>query len=221
MPIRKAIKDAKPIALPFVVGLSIYSLFGTIIFSLYGKEGAHELLNSYHNPYLDVAFTYITHIGHGLIPIALFLLLLLVRYSWAIGLGVSSLVMGFIVQTLKRSVFAGDHRPAMYFADGGLPTIEGIELMTHYSFPSGHSATAFCICLMLAFFAKERWISIALSVVAILAAFSRVYISQHFIQDTIVGSWIGLTLGLLGYIFIVHHAEDKPGSKLNKRLWPT
>lgn len=217
----KALKDAKPIALPFVVGLSVYSLVGGILFYSMGKEATHSFLNSYHTAYLDITFKYITHVGHGLVPIVAFLLLLLVRFSWALGMGVSSLVMGICVQTLKRSVFAGDHRPAMFFPDGGLPSIDGIDLMLHHSFPSGHSATGFCICLMLAFFSKQKWGTYFFAVLAILIAFSRVYISQHFIQDTVVGSWIGLIMALLGYIFIVHPAEMNPDSKLNKRLWPS
>jgi len=221
MPIRKAINDSKPIALPFVVGLSVYSVLGALVYYSLGKEEAHTLLNSYHTPYLDLSFKYITLIGNGLIPIAAFLLLLLVRYSWALGLGISSLVMGIIVQTLKRSVFAGDHRPAMFFADGGLPHIEGVDLMLHHSFPSGHSATGFVLCLMLAFFIKKNWATYFLASLALLIAFSRVYISQHFIQDTVVGSWIGLIIAFLCYVLIVHPAEENPDSKLNKRLWPS
>lgn len=221
MPIRKAINDSKPIALPFVVGLSVYSILGALVYYSLGKEEAHTFLNSYHTPYLDLSFKYITHVGNGLVPIAVFHLFLLARYSWALGLGVSSLVMGVIVQTLKRSVFAGDHRPAMFFADGGLPHIEGVDLMLHHSFPSGHSATGFVLCLMLAFFIKKKWSTYFLTVLALLIAFSRVYISQHFIQDTVVGSWIGLIIAFLGYVFIVHHAEENPDSKLNKRLWPS
>lgn len=219
--ISEAIQKAKPIALPFVVGLSIYTILGSSVYLVLGKENAHQFVNAYHTPSLDIAFKYITHIGHGIVPILAFHILLLVRYSWALGLGVSSLVMGIIVQTLKRSVFAGDHRPAMFFQDGGLPVIDGVDLMLHHSFPSGHSATAFCLCLMFAFFAKQKRTSILLAIVAILVAFSRVYISQHFIQDTIVGSWIGFILAFFGYIFIVYPAEEKRGSKMNKRLWPS
>lgn len=221
MNIRKAIADSLPVTLPFVVALSVYSFLGACAFFYFGKEGAHQFLNSYHTPYLDLAFKNITHVGHGLVPILIFHLLLLVRYSWALSLGVSSLIMGIIVQTLKRSVFAGDHRPAMFFPEGGLPAIDGVDLMFHHSFPSGHSATGFCICLMLAFFARQRWATYFFATLAILIAFSRVYISQHFIQDTIVGSWIGLVMALLGYIFILHYADHHPGSKLNRRLWPS
>jgi membrane-associated phospholipid phosphatase len=220
MQLKKAIQDSKPIALPFVVGLCVYSLIGFSVLLSMGKEEAHQLLNSFHTSYLDLILKYWTHIGHGFVPIMAFAILLLVRYSWALGLGVSSLVMGIMVQTLKRSVFAGDHRPAMFFQDGGLPSIEGVELMLHHSFPSGHSATAFCVCLMFAFFAKQKWATYALFFTALIAAFSRVYISQHFIQDTIVGSWIGFAISYAAYLFIVHPAEMNPRSKLNKRLLP-
>lgn len=221
MNLRKAIEDSKSIALPFVVGLSIYSVVGSAIFFYFGKEETHKILNAYHSPYLDLTFKYITHLGNGILPIILFHIFLLVRYSWALGLGLSSLVMGLIVQTLKRSVFAGDHRPAMFFPEGGIPHIEGVDLMLHHSFPSGHSSTAFCVFLMLAFFVKQKWATYVFMLLALMIAFSRVYISQHFVQDTIVGSWIGLILAYIGYLFIVRYAEENPSSKLNKRLWPS
>ncbi len=220
MNLRKALSESKTTALPFVVGLSFYTVVGCTAYLYHGKEEAHLLINAWHSPYADLFFKYLTHLGDGMLPVFLFCLLLLIRYSWALALGLSSLCMGILVQTLKRSVFAGDHRPAMFFADGGLPQIEGVKLMLHHSFPSGHSATAFCIFLMLAFMVKQRWATYFFVVVALLTAFSRVYISQHFIQDTIVGSWIGFVLAYLGYLFIMHYAEENPASKLNKRLWP-
>ncbi|MBL4587305.1 MAG: phosphatase PAP2 family protein [Flavobacteriales bacterium] len=220
MNFRKAFSQSKPTALPFVVGLSIYTVVGIGVHIYFGKEQAHLLLNSWHSPYVDQFFKYVTHLGNGILPGFIFPILLLVRYSWALGLGLSSLAMGIVVQTLKRSVFAGDHRPAKFFQDGVLPTIDGVELMLHHSFPSGHSATAFCLFLMFAFFAKQRWATYLFAVVALLAVFSRVYISQHFIVDTIVGSWIGLILAYLGYLFIVRYAEENPSSKLNGKLWP-
>ncbi|MBP9151007.1 MAG: phosphatase PAP2 family protein [Flavobacteriales bacterium] len=218
---KKAILDSCSIALPFAVGLFIYTIIGSAIYLVFGKEGAHKFFNSYHTPYLDIAFKYLTHVGHGLVPVIAFGFLLLVRYSWALAMGISSLFMGVLVQTLKRSVFAGDHRPAMFFKDGGLPSIEGVDLMLHNSFPSGHAATSLLVCLMLAFFVKQKWATYFFIVLALMIAFSRVYISQHFIQDTIVGGWIGFFMAYLGYIFIVYPAEMNPSSELNKRLWPS
>lgn len=221
MNLKQAIEDAKPIALPFLVGLIIYTLLGSGIFFWFGKLEAHQFLNAYHTPYLDVFFQYLTHLGHGFVPALAAMFLLSVRYAWALALGASSALMGLIVQFLKRSVFEQDHRPAMFFQEGGLTTIEGVNLMLHHSFPSGHSATALCIFLMLAFFVKQKWATYMFVLLALLTAFSRVYISQHFIQDTIVGGWIGFVLAYLGYVFIVHYAETNTNSKLNKRFWPS
>ena len=221
MELEKAIQESKTVALPFLVGLCIYSIIGSALHFQLGKEEAHALINSYHTPYLDLAFTYITHLGHGLVPGLVVLVLLFVRYSWALGLGISSLVMGIIVQTLKRSVFAGDHRPAMFFKDGGIPNIDGVVLMLHHSFPSGHSATALCLAVMFAFFAKEKWFTYVMVFVGILVAFSRVYISQHFILDTVVGGWIGFATAYVGYVLILNFAERNSTSKLNNKLWPS
>ena len=219
MDIKNAISDSKPFALPFLVGLSVYSLVGMGIFVGLGKEETHTFLNAYHTRVLDQFFRYLTHLGHGFVPIIAFLIFLFVRYSWALGLGLSSLVMGVVVQTLKRGVFGADNRPGKFFKDGILPHVEGVELMMHHSFPSGHSATGMCLAFMLAVFVKKRWFTYLMVVVGLLTAFSRVYISQHFIQDTVVGAWIGFIMAFLGYIFIIHYAEKNSDSKLNKRFW--
>jgi len=221
MQLKKAFTETKSIALPFVVGLCIYSCAGILLYSTKGKTDTHLLLNSMHFNYGDLFFKYLTELGDGLVPVILFIILLMVRFSWALAMGVSGIVMGIFVQGLKRSVFAGDHRPAMFFPDGSLPNIDGIDLMMHNSFPSGHSATALCVFFLLACFVKQRWTTYLFIVLALLIAFSRVYISQHFIEDTIVGGWIGFGIAYLGYITIVDNAERNPGSKLNNRLWPS
>ena len=221
MQLKKAFTELKSIALPFVVGLSIYSSLGMLLYATKGKTDTHLLLNSVHFKYGDLFFKYLTEFGNGLVPVMLFAILLMVRFSWALVMGASGIVMGIVIQGLKRSVFAGDHRPAMFFPDGSLPSIEGIELMMHNSFPSGHSATALCVFFLLACFVKQQWATYLFVILALLTAFSRVYISQHFIEDTIVGAWIGFGIAYLGYILIVDSAEHNPKSKLNNRLWPS
>lgn len=220
MQLKKALTDSKTVALPFIAGLSVYSLAGSVILLLHGKEETHLILNSYHTRSLDLFFKYVTHLGHGTLPIFAFMILLTFRYSWGLAMGIAGLLMGVVVQFLKRSVFAGDHRPAMFFKKGGIAAIDGVDLMLHHSFPSGHSATAFCIWILLALLFRRYWTTYLFLGIALLAAFSRVYISQHFIQDTIVGGWIGLIISLAAYVFIVHPAEMNPASKLNKRFWP-
>jgi len=216
---RKAFSQSKPIAQPFVVGLCIYTLVGFGFHLYFGKQEAHLLLNSWHFPLTNQFFKYVTHLGNGLLLAIIFPLLLFIRYSWALAFGISSLAMGVVVQLLKKIVFSGDNRPSFFFTDGELPVIDGVHLMLHHSFPSGHSATAFTLFLMLAFFVSNRLATYLFTVIAILAAFSRVYISQHFVVDTVVGAWIGLVITYLTYLFSIRYVDKNPASKLNGRLW--
>jgi len=95
--------------------------------------------------------------------------------------------------------------------------VEGINLYSGNSFPSGHSSTFFvfftCIALLLAY--RYRHISeqdhqkrfliglvlLMLLALAALGAFSRVYLSQHFLSDICVGSIIGFATPCLMFYF--------------------
>ncbi|MCF8258039.1 MAG: phosphatase PAP2 family protein [Flavobacteriales bacterium] len=204
---------------PFLAGLSLYSLFGLSVYFVMGKAEGHLWLNSFSHPWGDTFFRYFTETANGSVPVIAILILILVRYSWALALGVSAASMGIIVQWLKRGVF-DIPRPAGFFGSGVLRSIEGLERASQFSFPSGHSATAFCLFLMFALLVRKRWATCLFLIWAILAAFSRVYISQHFIEDTIAGAWIGVGTTLAAYYFIVSYADRNPQSKLNRRLWP-
>jgi len=62
-----------------------------------------------------------------------------------------------------------------------------------FSFPSGHSTTAFAVAVSLGSFFPE-----ILPVMLLLAsnvAVSRVVVGMHFLTDVLVGSGLGATLG--------------------------
>ena len=65
-----------------------------------------------------------------------------------------------------------------------------------WSFPSGHSATAFAGALLFSrYFPKQRGL---LYTVAGLVAFSRVYLGDHYPGDVVAGSSLGMTFAMLG-----------------------
>jgi membrane-associated phospholipid phosphatase len=80
-----------------------------------------------------------------------------------------------------------------------LHLVPGVELYHHFSFPSGHTATAFTILLLTGLITKKRWVSFILVWLACIAGFSRVYLSQHFLEDVLAGSLIGLFSALFFY----------------------
>jgi undecaprenyl-diphosphatase len=66
-----------------------------------------------------------------------------------------------------------------------------------YSFPSGHSITAFAIAISVGMFYPE--LQPLLLTVAVMIAFSRIVLGMHFLSDVVVGSMIGVVLALLSY----------------------
>lgn len=100
-------------------------------------------------------------------------------------------------------VFSDMVRPVLYFAnEHELYLVPGVNMNLYHSFPSGHSATAFALCFCLTIFfllkAKKDY-GIYFGILAVFIAFSRVYLSQHFLLDIFFGSLIGLLTAFLLY----------------------
>ncbi len=66
-----------------------------------------------------------------------------------------------------------------------------------YSFPSGHSITAFAVALSVGLFYPE--LQGCLLTVAFLIAGSRIILGMHFLSDVLVGSAIGVLLGVTSF----------------------
>jgi undecaprenyl-diphosphatase len=68
-----------------------------------------------------------------------------------------------------------------------------------FSFPSGHSTTAFAVAFSLGSFYPE--ILPILLVLAINVAVSRIVIGMHYLSDVVVGSGMGVLLGYAAFRF--------------------
>jgi undecaprenyl-diphosphatase len=67
-----------------------------------------------------------------------------------------------------------------------------------FSFPSGHSMSAFAIAIPLCIFYPE--VQAALIVLSVSIAVSRVILGMHFVSDVVVGSLLGAVLGYGSYL---------------------
>lgn len=86
--------------------------------------------------------------------------------------------------------------------------VDGIDIHTGpTSFPSGHTASAFALFGLLSFqFYKHKTLQVIFFFTAFLVGLSRVYLTQHFPQDTLFGSVVGLVIAMtVEYLF-----EKKP-----------
>lgn len=101
-----------------------------------------------------------------------------------INLALSLSVSHLIVQFLKR--FVRRRRP--YEVLNGVST--GSKLYKDASFPSGHSTAAFCMATVLSA-AVPSFLFIFYSI-ALIVAFSRVYLGMHYPSDITIGAGIGI-----------------------------
>lgn len=195
--------------LMFVVGL-LYS---------YPKLELHLLLNSYHTKLQDIFFTYYSMLAEGPIYVLGLLPILWKHIKLTLFFALSELSGGAVLQLLKA--LFDMPRPASAFEncpDMVLPVVEGVNMHHSNSFPSGHASTFFVFCTCCAIYlAYHRYNNarlvnrkalllsdlspLLLLSLAALGAYSRVYLSQHFLSDVCVGSLIGFITPCLLFYF--------------------
>ncbi len=167
----------------------------------FGKADIHIFINEQHHPAADFAFKYITHLGDGFFAAILILFFLFVKFRYSLMQLTAAVLAGIGAQVMKRVFFPGVARPARYFENSyDLYFVEGVEIHKNFSFPSGHTATAFALFFCLIFTTQNRSLQFLYLLLAFLVGFSRMYLSLHFLPDVIAGSLIGVIAATISVI---------------------
>lgn len=166
-------------------------------------------INSHRTIWSDTFFWCATQLGEGWFFVTMILVWLVFKYEQAfigvIAFAVSTLIsqgLKFSFQTL---------RPSEFFKDVSYPWkyVSGVELHGFNSFPSGHTTSAFCIFTLWVFFAKKPMINPIFLTLAITAAYSRPYLFQHFPEDLLGGSMVGIISAILAIKIYQRYFETK------------
>jgi len=180
------------------LGASIIFLLPILV---YPKGELELLINQHHSGFFDVFFKYVTNLGDGVLLALLLLSLLFYNYSSTILATFSIAFQAIFVSIFKRWLFKGLERPLAFFGDGvDLDFVDGVNVHSYNTFPSGHTATGFALFALLFIVISNRGIifSIILFSAAFFVGVSRVYLLQHFIIDVYVGALIGILSVVLG-----------------------
>jgi len=161
------------------------------------REQIFFAVNGWNSPWADYIEPYMTDLGDGLTAVTLSLAFLLFSYRKFLLLASSYLLTGFVAQVIKY--IADAPRPSLYFKDewGPVHTVKGVEILTYNSFPSGHTTSAFSAAVVLAYLVTKKGWGIPALLMAILIGYSRMYLTEHFFEDVIGGSAIGVIVTVL------------------------
>ena len=215
MTLKQILVNNKYFIMPFLIAI----LGGAFFMMSYSLTDGHYLLNQYHNSLFDTFFKYFTYLGDGVVIGLVIIIALFFRFRVSLYSAVVGVIILIVISLVcKQLLFQDWGRPARVFQDMGISLhyIDGVRNHMSSTFPSGHSTTAFGIYALLAFFSRKNIIKFSFSIVAILAAVSRVYLSQHFVRDTVVGAIVGVVIALL--VFYYFNKMYKEGSVLDKSL---
>jgi membrane-associated phospholipid phosphatase len=198
--------------------LLVLSAWAVILFH-FGKKDAHLILTSYHTGSLDILMRVLTFAGDGLFMVIVAIILLFAEIRKGLEILASFIATSLLIQILKRLVFPHQKRPVAWFHEIGieLSKVPGVEYHSSFSFPSGHTATAFALFFGLAFMVQNKFLRTVCFLGAVLTGFTRVYLSQHFIGDAMAGSVIGVCSAILFcriFSITARPWMDKPASTL-------
>ena len=167
-----------------------------------------NLIQHLRTPFLDETMRFVTSLGNFSIAwVMLALVLILIPKTRKIGLVVMVAVVldSVLCNVILKNIFV---RPRPCDVNTAINLL--IPRPSGYSFPSGHTSASFAAVAAL-YFSGERKIWKAALALAILIAFSRMYLYVHYPTDVLGGIVCGIVCGCASWWFIRRFSPEKPG----------
>jgi len=172
----------------------IYSgvVVGLLILSAIVPKGYDVLwINGNYTTRLDWFMSLVTNLGDGIIFVPVTLLLLFIRFQYALMAAIIGTAHGILIAIAKQVLFYGTPRPKSVLDHTLLHFVPGVNVHAINSFPSGHTTTAFCLALFVALLFNHRVMTCLVLILALLVGYSRIYLLQHFLVDVAAGAMLG------------------------------
>lgn len=164
--------------------------------------------------FCDKFFVIATYFGEkGIFWLALAILLIAIPKTRKIGItALAAIAVTFVLSQLVIKNIVGRVRPFEYF--GYDLALMLIDIPHDSSFPSSHTAVS--ITAGLAILLHDRKIGIPAMIIAVLVAFSRMYLFVHYPSDVLVGAVLGTIIAIIAFFTvdkILKNIESKKAIK--------
>ncbi len=151
------------------------------------------------NPFLDMIMPWITVLGDaGIFWMIVAAVLAFTKKYRRVGFGMAiAMALGLVVCNMILKPCVGRIRPYDFQETLGVTINLLIEKQHDFSFPSGHTIASFEACTVILL--GSRKLGIPATILAILIAFSRLYLYVHYPTDVIASIILGTIFGIIGY----------------------
>ncbi|MDX2195336.1 MAG: phosphatase PAP2 family protein [Cytophagales bacterium] len=199
----------------YLILMSALFINGFLYMMMFKKGEIELFINRNWSPAADVFYPYYTHVGDGLTFTAVIVILLFVKYYYALSAALVFGVSSLMAQFLKRVVFFDEARPKIFFTEGhwrsDFHVVPGVDIHHHLSFPSGHTTTAFALATFIVLYLlgspKYYFLQLVCFVMALFVGVSRIYLIQHFFIDTYFGAMLGSIFA--GFVYMIAHSNTQ------------
>ncbi len=188
---------------------TVVATFWVVSFVVYlvSARGDEILFFAHHrSSWADQLFIWGTKLGEPLGYLLVAAFLAFRHFRALVSLPLAAIVVAILSVSLKW--LFGHERPLPWFQkmhpDEVIPLVEGVNVFTGAtSFPSGHTMSAFVLFTLAALWSGSgRFQQGLCAFLAILVGLSRIYLVQHFLEDVLAGSVLGVCCGLFVWLLI-------------------
>jgi membrane-associated phospholipid phosphatase len=192
------LKQVRYLFIPYLFILAACLILSVV----YTKAQIYFTFNSWHFAFGDIFFALWTNMGDGLVCVILAIGLILYNYRKGFLLGTSYILTSIVAQVLKHIV--GTQRPVIFFKAqySKIYLVKGVQMLETMSFPSGHTTSAFTAAVVLTYITPRKAWGLIFLILAVLVGYSRMYLSEHFFEDVVGGSAIGVLITVIWITFI-------------------
>jgi membrane-associated phospholipid phosphatase len=182
----------------FGLGTILYALICLGFAITFAKGMEVSYVTQHYSEILHSFFSYVTQVAE-LPGIILFIILVVLKdRKQLLHYTIIALLTALTITIFKHLIFSSSDRPRAWAIQQHIVLPADASNLLHFSFPSGHTAFAFCLmyCLVI-LYNEKKWTFFFLSI-GILVGLSRIYLLAHFVIDTGIGALIGLSMGMIG-----------------------